>query len=225
MISLIIAEASLELVPKKLQNHKSVLSHAKKLGKKPSEILLDNSWHYAAMKGISNEFKRGRPDIVHLSLLESCTIPLYLENKLKIYIHTIDDKVILIGSGVHLPKSFHRFVGLIEKLYKENTIESKEEEGRTLLKIQDMSFSQLVDDIKPKRVVGLSSKGKLTSFETLAKNLQDNDCLVIGGFQKGSFQDKTLKKLDSVYSVSKNHLESHVVISRILYEYEKTVFM
>jgi rRNA small subunit pseudouridine methyltransferase Nep1 len=60
MISLIIAESALELVPKKLRNHPSVISHAQKLQKKSSEILLDNSWHFAAMKGIEDEFKRGR---------------------------------------------------------------------------------------------------------------------------------------------------------------------
>ena len=119
MISLILAESALELVPLELQDHPSVLSHAQKLGKNPSEILLDNSWHFAAMKGINNEIKRGRPDLVHFSILEATTIPLYLQNKIKIYIHTIDDKVIYIGENVHIPKSYHRFEGLIEKLFLE----------------------------------------------------------------------------------------------------------
>ncbi len=81
MISLVIAESSLELVPKKIQTHSSVLSHCEKLGKKPSEILLDNSWHFAAMKGIKDEIKRGRPDLVHFSLLEACSIPIFFEKK------------------------------------------------------------------------------------------------------------------------------------------------
>jgi rRNA small subunit pseudouridine methyltransferase Nep1 len=85
MLSLVIIESALELVPKTIQNHSSIISHAKKLEKNPSDILLDNSWHFAAMKGIENEFKRGRPDIVHLCLLEACTIPLYLENKIKVF--------------------------------------------------------------------------------------------------------------------------------------------
>ena len=40
------------------------------------------------MKGIKNEIKRGRPDIVHFSILEATTIPLYLENKLNLFVHT-----------------------------------------------------------------------------------------------------------------------------------------
>ena len=62
MLTLILADSSLELVPKELQNHPSVISYCKRNRKKSSEILLDNSWHFAAMKEISNEIKRGRPD-------------------------------------------------------------------------------------------------------------------------------------------------------------------
>ena len=79
MISLIISESALELVPYELEDHPSVISHAKKLGKHSSDILLDNSWHFAAMKGLKNEIKRGRPDLVHFSILEATTIPLYLQ--------------------------------------------------------------------------------------------------------------------------------------------------
>ncbi len=133
MISLILAESSLELVPKELKSHASVISHAQKLGKKPSEILLDNSWHFAAMKRIKDEIKRGRPDLVHFCILEATTIPLYKKNKIKIYIHTIDDKVIYVGENVNIPKSYHRFEGLIEKLFLEKTIVAN---GNVLLEIK-----------------------------------------------------------------------------------------
>jgi len=36
MLSLVLAESSIELVPKSIQNHPSVVSHAKKLGKNSS---------------------------------------------------------------------------------------------------------------------------------------------------------------------------------------------
>jgi len=61
-ISLILAESSLELIPKEIQNHPSILSHCIKLSKTSSRVLLDNSWHFAALNGIDNEMKRGRPD-------------------------------------------------------------------------------------------------------------------------------------------------------------------
>jgi rRNA small subunit pseudouridine methyltransferase Nep1 len=222
MISLILTESSLELVPKELSSHPSVISHAQKLGKRPSEILLDNSWHFAAMKGISDEIKRGRPDLVHFCILEATTIPLYTKNKIKIYIHTIDDKVIYVGENVHIPKSYHRFEGLIEKLFLEKTIESNE---NVLLELKEKSFSELIDEIKPSKVIGLSSKGEKHSFENAISELSDNCCLIVGGFQKGHFSDAIHSRINQMISIDDSSLEAHVVVARLLYEYEKTIFM
>ena len=222
MISLILAESALELVPDELQNHNSVISHAEKLKKHPSEILLDNSWHFAAMKGIENEFKRGRTDLVHFCILEATTIPLYKKNKIKIYIHTINDKVIYFGENVNIPKSYHRFEGLAEKLFVEKTIESA---GNTLLEIKDKSFLELIDDIKPSKIIGLSRNGEKHSFEDTVSKMTENCCLVVGGFQKGHFSDKVQGKIDQLISIDDSSLEAHVVVARMLYEYEKTIFM
>jgi len=222
MISLIISESALELVPYELEGHPSVISHARKLGKHSSEILLDNSWHFAAMKGIKNEIKRGRPDIVHFSILEATTIPLYLENKLNLFVHTIDDKVIHFGKNVHLPKSYHRFQGVIEKLYREKKIIANNE---LLLEIKEQTFSELLDEIKPSKIVGFSTEGELSSYEKIAAQISDNSCIILGGFQKGHFSDSVQNKITDLYSVGSESFEGHVVTSRILYEYEKTIFM
>ncbi len=222
MISLILAESSLELVPSELINHPSVISHANKLGKKPSEILLDNSWHFAAMKGIENELKRGRPDLVHFSILEATTIPLYLTNKMKLYVHTVDDKVISFGKNVHLPKSYHRFEGVIEKLYKEKKITTNE---GVLLEIKDQTFSELLDEIKPSKVIGFSTKGKRSTYEKIVEEVVDDTCIVIGGFQKGHFSESVENKITDLYSLDDKAFEGHVVVARMLYEYEKTIFM
>lgn len=222
MLSLVIAESSLELVPSELQRHQSVINHARKIGKRPTEILLDNSWHFAAMKGIKNELKRGRPDIVHFCLLEATSIPLFFENKLQIYVHTIDDKVISIGQSIRLPKSYHRFTGLIEQLYQEKQIKSQDQ---TLLEIQNMNFLELIDMIEPETVYGLSVDGQKSSYEKLANSLDEESCIVIGGFQKGDFAKPIKDRMDLLVQVDTLSLEAHVVISRILYEYEKTIFM
>lgn len=219
---MILAESALELVPPELQTHNSVVAYSKKMRKDPSHVLLDVSWHFAAMKGIKNEIKRGRPDLIHLCLLECCTIPLYFEKKLRVYVHTIEDKVIFIGDTVRLPKSFHRFVGLIEKLYFEKKIELH---GKKLLEIKDMTFKKLVNEIGAKKIIGFSRTGYSSSYEKVATMLESYSCVVIGGFSKGHFSDKILKNIDSLISVDRNPLEAHVVISRILYEYEKRIIM
>jgi len=222
MISLILTESYLELVPSELQHQPSVISHARKIGKHPSEILLDNSWHFAAMKGIENEMKRGRPDLVHFSILEATTIPLYLQNKMKLYVHTLDDKVISFGKNVHIPKSYHRFEGVIEKLYQEKEITTKDD---VLLEIEEKTFSELLDEINPSKVLGFSTTGNNSTYEKIAKEMTDDACIVVGGFQKGHFSDSIQNKITDLYSVGDESFEGHVVVARMLYEYEKTIFM
>jgi rRNA small subunit pseudouridine methyltransferase Nep1 len=222
MISLVLAESALELIPSELKHHPSVVSHAKKLGKHSSEILLDNSWHFAAMKGIKNEMKRGRPDLVHFSILEATTIPLYLQNKIKLYIHTIDDKVISFGQNVHVPKSYHRFAGVIEKLFQEKQIVANND---VLLKIKNQTFSELLHEVNPSKVIGFSANGDSSSYEKIVSEISDDTCLVFGGFQKGHFSDLIENKISDLYSVGNESFEGHVVIARMLYEYEKTIFM
>lgn len=222
MLSLVIAEASLELVPKELYSHNAITSYCRKMGKRPSEILLDNSWHFGAMKGLKNEIKRGRPDLVHFCLLEACTIPLYEEDEVSVYIHTIDDKVITVGERVRLPKSYHRFAGIMEQLFSQRIIKA---DDKTLFEIKNMSFSDLIDKIEPDQVIGLSSEAERSSYGNVAKMCTDETCLVIGGFPKGEFFDSTKKRIDSMFSVDEGQLEAHVVVARTLYEYEKTIFM
>lgn len=222
MLSLVIAEASLELVPKELQRHNAITAYCRKIGKRPSEVLLDNSWHFGAMKGIKNEIKRGRPDLVHFCMLEACTIPLYQEDEVSIYVHTINDQVIKVGEQVRFPKSYHRFQGIMEQLFANRIIKS---DTQKLFELKEMSFSELIDEIEPDQVIGLSSEGKRSSYEYVAKMCTDETCLVIGGFPKGEFFDSTKKRIDSLFSVDENPLEAHVVVARTLYEYEKTIFM
>ena len=221
MISLILAESSLETVPIDIQDHPSVTHHAQRLGRSPAETLLDNSWHYTAMKGITNEIKRGRPDIVHFSLLVATSMPLYYQNKLSIYVHTIHDKVIKLGQNVRIPKSYHRFEGLITKLYKKSSVTDNIE----LMTLYDQTLSDLLDTINPSRIIGLSTLGSKQSCADTTKQLSDDSCIIIGGFQKGHFNKTSISQINKMYSISEYSLESHVVIARILYEYEKTVFL
>ncbi|CAE6492288.1 ribosome biogenesis protein [Candidatus Nitrosotenuis uzonensis] len=222
MLSLIIAEASLELVPKELWHHNAVASYCKRVSKRPSEVLLDNSWHFGAMKGLQNEIKRGRPDIVHFCLLEACTIPLYDDDEIQVFVHTLHDKVIEVGRGVRMPKSYHRFAGIMEKLFAEKKITSGDQ---TLFALKDMTFSELVDKIKPDKVIGLSPQGQESNYYDAASRCTNKSCLVVGGFPKGDFEDSTKKRIDTFLSVEKRSLEAHVVMARTLYEYEKTIFM
>ena len=225
-LSLVIAEAALETVPKKLTDHPSVRNHAEKTSRKPSEILLDRSYHHAAMKGMQSDWKRGRPDIVHLALVEALATPLFKKGLLKMYIHTINDKLILIGDNLRIPKSYLRFEGLMIDLFKNKAIKSRE--GQLLLELRDnITFGDLVKNmITAERIIALSTKGIRTSADQLVfQNVSDSRhcAFVIGGFPKGHFSEDISSLCDCTYSIGSRGLEGHVVIARILYECERAL--
>ena len=220
MLIIILAESSLELIPNEMHNHPSVTSYSKKFKKDPSKTLLDNSWHFGAMKGLENEIKRGRPDILHLTLLSLCTTPAFYENKITVFVHTINDEIISINNNTRLPKSYHRFQGLMEKLFLTKKIESEDE---ILMKIEKLSLSQIISKIKPTKIIGLTTNGQKTTLGKLVEQIQENSCILIGGFQKGHFSKETEKIIEKSFSIHDSSLEAHLVASRLVYEYEKTI--
>ena len=222
MFTIILVESSLELIPSELSHHQSVLAYSKKFKKNISNTLLDNSWHFGAMKGLENEIKRGRPDIVHLTLLSICTSPAFYENKIKVFVHTLNNEIISINNNTRLPKSYHRFQGLMEKLFLTKKIESETE---ILMQIKNSSLSKLISEIKPNQVVGLTTEGQKTTLEKLIHQTEENSCILIGGFQKGHFNKETEKIIEKSFSIHDSSLEAHLVASRLVYEYEKTIFI
>ncbi|MFL6479625.1 MAG: ribosome biogenesis protein, partial [Nitrososphaera sp.] len=71
------AEAALETIPDEIAGHAAVRNHSHRLQMRSSEILLDRSYHHAAMKRLPDSLKRGRPDIVHFALMEALSTPLF----------------------------------------------------------------------------------------------------------------------------------------------------
>ena len=117
MLTFILAESALETVPQELWKHPAIENYSEKKGKSPRLIVLDRSYHHAAMEGMKDGEKRGRPDIVHFSLLEALGSPLNREGLLKVYVHTFDDHVISVDPQTRLPKNYNRFIGLMEQLF------------------------------------------------------------------------------------------------------------
>jgi len=228
-VTLIIADASLETIPESIMGHKSVLRHAQRLGKKPSELLLDRSYHHSAMKSeeLMDVWKRGRPDIVHFALAEALSTPLYLKNKLDVYIHTTNSKLILTGQYLRIPKSYFRFEGLMMKLFKDRSI-SSEFDNKPLLEIlDDISFEYLIKNIiRSHNSIGFSSRGVISTVQEVVSkyvnpSIESRCAIIIGGFPKGCFSSDVQKNLDILYSIGDLSLEAHVVVARVLYECEK----
>lgn len=216
----ILAETALETIPLEIRDDRIIVNCCKKRKKKPSEVLLDQSYHHKAILQLKDHEKRGRPDIAHFSLLEATSIPLYFENKITVYVHTLDDKIIEIGANVRLPRVYERFVGLIEKLFSENIIKS---EGKILLKLYKGTLKDLLSKIKPSIIIGLSRLGEKSNFERVAHlGLKfEKPAFIVGGFAKGTFKDDHKLLMNHIFSISNYSLDAHVVTARLLYEIEK----
>jgi rRNA small subunit pseudouridine methyltransferase Nep1 len=207
-------------VPQEIVRHAAVRNHAQRLGLKPSETLLDRSYHHAAMSKLEDANKRGRPDIVHFALMEALGTPLFLKGMLRVYVHTINNKLVAIADGLRIPKSYFRFEGLMVGLFRDKAVKS--DQGSMLMELSDGTLGDLLSSIKPSKVIGLSITGvQGTAEKAVVENLSEDCAFVVGGFPRGHFSENTTKLLNLTYSISEIGLEAHVVIARILYECEK----
>lgn len=219
MLFLILAESALETIPPKIWRHPLIVKHSKKRGVHPSSIILDRSYHHKVMGLLDSPEKRGRPDIVHFALLEALGSPLNREGLLKVYVHTISDKVINIRSDTRLPRNYNRFIGLMEQLFEVGSVPPGKD---PLLWIENKNLKSLLKEISPSKVVGFSLEGTPSTIRDLIsglKNLED-PVVVVGGFPHGSFNEETKSLFDEVYSVDREVLDASIVVSRVIYEYE-----
>ena len=238
MLSLVLAESALEIVPEQLRRHPAVASSARRLGRSPDSTLLDVSWHHAAMSRLGGAHRRGRPDIAHFALLAATGTPLYAAGMLDVYVHTVSDIVVRLGPGTRLPKSYHRFAGLLgdvlagaEGAGGKKAARADGSDGRPLLEARPEGLEQLLGAMRPSDVVGLSRSGAACTFKSVAADLakaapaaegcRAGPCVVVGGFQRGGFSKNTARLLGRTASVGSMRLEAHVVISRMLYEFEE----
>lgn len=213
-VTVILAEASLELVPPEIAHHPAIVRNARRRSKSPREVLLDISLHYAAMRRLKNREKRGRPDIVHVTLLELLSSPLNIEGKLFIRVHTINDYVIEVDPSARIPRNYNRFVGLMEQLLNVGRVPPNSEEP--LLKALPMSFDTLLKNLGSEGVILLSEEGVLMRPEEICrKSVESGEPIVIGGFPHGDFDPLIKERATITASIYKKPLDTWVVASRI----------
>jgi len=219
---LVVVEAAIELVPEKIRDHPAVRAYAARRGKKPKEVLLDRSYHHAAMKRLKEAEQRGRPDITHFILLEALGSPLNKLGMLEVYVQTRSGHVIWINPETRLPRVYERFKGLIEKLYKEPVVEA---DGKTLLKLEEKSLTELIEEVKPDARILLSEKGKLMKWREFGELLtsKEKPLVMIGGFPRGDFHEETLKNADELISIWPESLEAWIIASRVIAILEQAI--
>ncbi|MCD6510050.1 MAG: 16S rRNA methyltransferase [Thermoprotei archaeon] len=223
MLYLLIAEAALELIPSEVWGHPAIRKYAMKRGKHPSKLLLDISFHYSAVKNLPHIEKRGRPDIVHITLLEALGSPLNRSGKLRVYVHTFRNYIIEVNPETRLPRNYYRFVGLMEQLFERRRVPPRGD--KVLLRIKKGSIRDVVGEIAPTEVIIMSEKGEAVSLNKLAETLTSTPkpLVIIGGFQRGDFTDETLSLANLKVSLYPEPLDAWVVVSRVITAYEEGI--
>jgi len=221
VLNLVLAESALETIPRQLWDDPLIRRYEEKRGKEAEFLLLDRSYHHAVMKNLPFGEKRGRPDIVHFSLLEGLGSPLNKEGLLQVYVHTVSNYIISIKPETRLPRNYDRFVGLFEQLFKLRQIPSN---GPPLLTLtEDTTLPKLVKKIKPDYTIAFSRTGDFRTLQECISAFIDkkNPLAIVGGFPHGTLSSDSLKLADEVVAIDREMLETWTLTARIVYEYEK----
>lgn len=220
---LIIAESALELIPNELKNHPDIVRFARKTGVDVDYIILDRSYHHHAMLKLKDSNKRGRPDIVHYTLLSALETPLCWEGMLEVHVHTYGNNVIHVDPETRLPKNHLRFQGIIRQVFMYGKVPPNSE--KPLLELHRETFKVLIGEVKPNILVGLSEKGKPETIAKLSSRLieYERPAIVIGGFPHGDFSEDTLKLLDELICVDPKPMHAWIVAARIVHSFEEAL--
>ncbi|NPA86229.1 MAG: 16S rRNA methyltransferase [bacterium] len=219
--TLLLAEASLELVPPEIADHPAVRKHAERRKKKPTEMLLDKNYHYWAMKerGLPQLEKRGRPDIVHACLLVALDAPAVREQRMNVYVHTLDNKLIWFRPGLAIPRAYHRFAGLMEQLYRQRKIVAPS--GDLLIKLEDKQIDEVLDSLYYDKLVLFSERGQQLDIFSASKKLLELEAplLVVGAFPHGDFSQVLYERADLVIKLYSEVLMAWTVTAMLVCVY------
>ena len=218
MLTIILAESELELIPSQIMSHPAVISYAKQRNKKPDGLILDSSFHHSAMKDLFEGERRGRPDIVHVFLLNTLESILNKEEKLKIIIHTRNNEAIFVNSKTRIMRSYNRFIGLFEQLFKKKKIVTEE---KILLELKEnFSLEKIIENEAHDFIISFSENGKIVELRDYLVNLKNkkikNILCIIGGFPHGDFHFNISKYSDDVISIFEKKLTAWSVVNELL---------
>uniref|UniRef100_A0A7C2ZM49 Ribosomal RNA small subunit methyltransferase Nep1 n=1 Tax=Ignisphaera aggregans TaxID=334771 RepID=A0A7C2ZM49_9CREN len=219
-LNIVLIEAGLELVPKEIQHHPAVVKSARRKHKKPFEVLLDISLHYSAMKELDKWYKRGRPDIVHICLLNALSSPLNITGLLRVYVHTINNSIIYIDPAVRLPRNYDRFVGLMEQLLVLGKVPPDSE--KPLMWVESASLTEFLRRRRVDSAILMHEQGAripLREFGKKCARLMNEDKEVyvfVGAFQRGEFEEEVFSLINERFSIFDRPLDAWVVVSRVI---------
>lgn len=222
VLTLVLAEAELELVPDAIKMHPQVQKAARSRDRRPSRSVLDSSLHHEAMRGLAEFDRRGRPDLVHFSLLLALDSALNQADGLRVVVHTRNDERVAINPDTRLMRNYPRFIGMIEKLFQTGAQPSTE--NPLLLLEPNWPLEKIVQHHKTGPVVAFHEEG--TPVEPGAflaeKAAASRDItIVLGCFPHGDFHKPPASWADEVVGLGAGALSVWTVEMEVLAHWER----
>ncbi len=215
MLTLVLADAELEVVPPALQGHPAVRTSAQKRGRSPTTLLLDSSLHHPALRKFPEGERRGRPDITHLFLLLCLDSVLNTQGELRTIVHTRNDDVLRVAPETRLPKNYPRFVGLMEDLFQKGAVP---EEKPLITLDRNVSLERLLAEFEGPKWVFREGGEPVNLWQEFAE-LDGDLVAVLGGFPHGDFRSPVARLCDRAVTIHEEPLRAWTVTSEILVAY------
>lgn len=213
MLRIILAGAELELVPPEIAGHPSVRMNLP-AGRKPSDVLLDQNLHATASRPLPDGERRGRPDIVHYTLLAILESPACKAGQVEVVLHTSAEELIRVRSDTRLPRGEARMHGLLAKVLRDGRSQDKDplvwvegvgKPAKVLERFAKGPVLRLDEGgapLMPAEVVGRAKGGDLT--------------LVLGAFPSGDFSAEWKEAVPEAVSIWKDPLNAWAVAAEVV---------
>lgn len=204
VITFILAEAEVELMPPELRRDPRVVARAKKRRRAPEHLILDQAVDHEAMAALPGGDRRGRPDIAHFWALLVMDSLVAKRGAARALVHTRNDELVRVRPETRLPRSQAKFYQLVEDLLRQGEVPLRSplltvERGRSLASIlkEEARGTKLLMDVGGERARG-------AQFAAWAR--MGDVTIVTGGFPRGAFVQADRASFDHVCSVAGEEL-------------------
>jgi rRNA small subunit pseudouridine methyltransferase Nep1 len=185
VLRVLLAEAELELIPESAWNHAAVRKACKAVARRAGDTILDQNLHQQAIRQLPEGERRGRPDIIHYTLLGLLESPLAKSGGLEVAIHTRGGELIFLKPDTRLPRGETRFHGLMAKVL----LTGKSQDKDPLVWVEGKcSPAEALEKFARGPVLRLDEGGEMLDSTSLAEHAaHDKLTLVLGAFPAGDF--------------------------------------
>lgn len=213
MLHVVLAGAEVELAPEAIAGHPAVRTTAKEQNRKGTEVLLDQNVHAAAIRQLPDGERRGRPDILHYTLLVLLESPLNKQGNLKVFVHTRNGELVNIRPDTRLPRGEARFQGLLSKVLRDGASQDKQP---LLWSDGPRTPTQVLAECKGP-VVRLDEGGTaMTPAQLAARAVAGDLTVVLGAFPSGDFAPEWKKAAPQTASIFPQALNAWAVAGEVV---------